>query len=135
MRNQFRQEPVPMRVKLAYGVTDLATALPLSTITFFLLFFYTDVIQLPAVLVGQAMLIAKIWDAISDPLMGQISDRTKSRWGRRRPYLLFGAIPYVIFFILLWTPGKGFNQTQTFLYLIILFILFFTSSTIIAGPP
>jgi sugar (glycoside-pentoside-hexuronide) transporter len=128
------ESSVPLKTKLSYGVADLGICLPLSTVTFFLLYFYTDVIGLSPALAGLAMFLPKIWDAVSDPMMGQISDHTRSRWGRRRPYLLFGSFPYVVAFILLWTPFSSLGSTGTFVYLIITYILFFTGSTVVGVP-
>ncbi len=103
-------------------------------ITFFLFYFYTDVVNFSPVLAGTAMLIAKGWDAITDPLMGQITDKTKSPLGRRRPYLKFVALPYAFFFILLWTPISDHGDRVTFCYLLLSFILFFTASTAVTVP-
>jgi len=128
------ESSVPLKTKLAYGIADLGICLPLSTITFFLLYFYTDIIGLSPALAGLAMFLPKIWDAFSDPMMGQISDHTKSRWGRRRPYLLFGSFPYAIAFVLLFTPIVSLESTGTFIYLIVIYILFFTGSTVVGVP-
>jgi len=128
------ETPVPLKTKLSYGISDLGICLPLSTVTFFLLYFYTDIIGLSPALAGLAMFLPKIWDAFSDPLMGQITDHTKSRWGRRRPYLLFGSFPYAITFILLFAPLSSLGSTGIFIYLIVIYILFFTGSTVVGVP-
>ena len=125
---------LPIKSKIAYAVSDLGITLPLSAISFFLLYYYTDMLKMAPYLVGMAMTIAKAWDAVSDPLMGQISDATRSRWGRRRPYILFAAVPYALFFIMLWTPAASNTEMQNFIYLLAVFILFFTASTVIAIP-
>jgi GPH family glycoside/pentoside/hexuronide:cation symporter len=80
------------------------------------------------------LLIAKAWDAVSDPLMGQLSDTTRSRWGRRRPYIFFGAVPYALLFLLIWVPRATSNQVIDYLFVTALFILFFTASTVVTVP-
>lgn len=80
--------------KLGYGSGDLAISLFLNFFSLYLLYFFVDVGGLAPVAVGTMMLLVKLFDAVSDPVMGVIADRTRSRWGRYRGYLLWGAIPF-----------------------------------------
>lgn len=82
-----------VRTKLGYGVCDLGGNLFFTAMGFWSLNYLTDTVALTAAAAGLAVMIGKLWDAVTDPMMGYISDRTKSRMGRRRPYLLFGAVP------------------------------------------
>lgn len=95
-------EKMNFRTKLAYGAGDLGPAITANIMAFFLLFFFTNVAGLSAGLAGTVLLIGKIWDAINDPIVGVCSDRTRSRWGRRYPWMIFGAIPFGIFYFLQW---------------------------------
>ena len=85
------------REKLGYGLGDAASNFFFQVFNLFLLYFYTDVFGLAPAAVGTMFLVTKIVDAISDPVMGLVADRTDSRWGKFRPYLLFAAIPYGLF--------------------------------------
>ena len=80
--------------KIGYGAGDLAISLYLNFFSLYLLYFFVDVGGLAPVAVGTMMLVVKLFDAVSDPVMGVIADRTRSRWGRYRGYLLWGAIPF-----------------------------------------
>lgn len=80
--------------KLGYGLGDTASNFFFQTFSIFLLYYYTDVFGIPAAAVGTMFFVTKLWDAINDPLMGIIADRTNSRFGKFRPYLLWMAIPY-----------------------------------------
>ncbi|WP_414565859.1 MULTISPECIES: MFS transporter [unclassified Anabaena] len=92
-----------LKTKLAYGAGDLGPAITGNISIFFLLVFFTNVAGIPAGLAGSVLMIGKIWDAINDPIIGVLSDRTKSRrWGRRLPWMLYGAIPFGIIFFLQW---------------------------------
>ncbi|MFZ4616224.1 MAG: MFS transporter, partial [Rectinemataceae bacterium] len=79
--------------KLGFGVCDLGGNLFFTAMGFWSLYYLTDTVGVPAAAAGIAVMIGKLWDAVTDPMMGFISDRTRTRWGRRRPWLLFGALP------------------------------------------
>ena len=91
--------------KLAYGFGDVGCNFSWSFVVSFLMIFYTDVFGVSMAAVATLMLVSRIWDAVNDPVIGSLSDRTKSRWGRYRPWLLFGApITGLVF---KWTGNKG----------------------------
>jgi GPH family glycoside/pentoside/hexuronide:cation symporter len=92
---QPRPAGLPWREKVGYALGDTASNFYWKTFEFFLLIFYTDVYGLSPAVAGTMFGVARIWDAAIDPLMGSIADRTRSRWGRFRPYLLWGIIPLV----------------------------------------
>lgn len=94
---------LPLREKIGYGIGDFGFNLYWANISAFLLIFYTDVMGLAAAAVGTMMLVTKLVDAITDPLMGAMADRTRTRWGRFRPYLLWGALPLAACGVLTWT--------------------------------
>jgi len=98
-----------VRAKLGFTVGDYASNLYWQSVSLFLLFFYTDAVGLPAATAGLIYMIASIFDGAIDPLMGVIADRTRTRWGRYRPYLLFGAAPLGLAFVLLYyrPPFEG----------------------------
>lgn len=85
-----------LKTKLGFGVADLGGNLFFTAMGFWTLNYLTDTVGLAAAAAGAAVMIGKLWDAVTDPMMGFISDRTRSRWGRRRPYLLFGALPLAL---------------------------------------
>ena len=104
-----------------YSLANMGNTLPYQMASFFL-FFFTDVKRLPVAMATAVMFSYSIWDAVNNPIMGYISDRTKTRWGRRIPYLRFGVVPYVVVFALIWfAPFDGVEQTNALLaYMIIL---------------
>ncbi len=95
-------EKLSLSEKLAYGAGDLGPAITANVLGVFLLIFFTNVAGLKPGMAGSILLISKVWDAINDPIIGVLSDRTRSRWGRRHPWMLFGAVPFGIFFFLQW---------------------------------
>lgn len=122
-------EKLSFSTKLAYGAGDLGPAITANIGVFFALFFFTNVAGLNAGLAGSILMIGKIWDAINDPMVGVLSDRTKSRWGRRLPWMLYGAIPFGIFFFLQWivpqfSEDRSANQLALFWYYVIIAIFF-----------
>ncbi|GAB1482184.1 MFS transporter [Treponema sp.] len=90
---------LPVRVKMGFGICDLGGNLFFTAMGFWSLIYLTDTVGLAAGLAGTAIMIGKLWDAVTDPAMGFISDRTRSRWGRRRPYMLFASVPL---FLAMW---------------------------------
>ncbi len=105
-------ESIKLREKIAYSFGDFASSMFWKLFSMFLLFFYTDVFGISAAAVGTMFLLTRVWDAVNDPLMGVISDRTNSRWGKFRPFLLFISVPFAIVGVLtfstpdLTTSGK-----------------------------
>lgn len=126
---------LPARTKLFYGVGDVGNALVNSALQFFLMIFYTDAALLAPAVVGSALFLGKIWDAINDPLFGWVSDRTGSkRFGKRRVYMIFGAIPLGISIMLLWFVPRGLSLAGAFLWVACTFLLFDTLWTLTNVP-
>ncbi|WP_192034011.1 MFS transporter [Pantoea agglomerans] len=94
---------LPFREKLGYGMGDAGCNMIGGAIMLFLNYFYTDVFGLAPALVGTLLLSVRVLDAVTDPIMGAIADRTQSRWGRFRPWLLWVSVPYVVFSVLMFT--------------------------------
>ena len=94
--------------KIGYGFGDMSSSMFWKLFSYFLPFFYSNVFGLSLADAGILMLVTRIWDAVSDPMMGIIADRTKTRWGKYRPYLLFFSLPFAVCGILLFTtPENG----------------------------
>ncbi len=97
-----------LKEKIGYSLGDTASNLFFQTFILFLLYFYTDVFGLPAAAVGTMFLVTRIWDAFFDPIVGMLSDRTHTRWGKFRPFLLWFALPFGLIGALTFTtPGFG----------------------------
>jgi GPH family glycoside/pentoside/hexuronide:cation symporter len=97
-----------IREKIGYSLGDTASHFVWDMVGFWLLFFYTDVYGISAAAAGTIMLVARFWDMAIDPVIGVISDRTNTRWGKFRPYILYGAVPYAVLAILTFTtPNLG----------------------------
>ncbi|WP_199535471.1 MFS transporter [Rhodohalobacter sp. SW132] len=94
--------------KVGYGLGDMASNLYFQTFVLFLPIFYTDVFGIPAAAMGTMMLVTRVWDAVTDPVMGMIADRTQTRWGKFRPYIISFAIPLAVGGVLVFsTPDLG----------------------------
>ncbi|MGL1893003.1 MAG: MFS transporter [Spirochaetaceae bacterium] len=103
-------------------------------IGFFYLRFLTDVVRINPILAGTVILLSKVWDAISDPLMGSITDNTRSKYGRRRPYLLAGFFLIVIAFTLLWYSPNLASQGSKFAFVVFSYMFYSTVSTVVMVP-
>jgi GPH family glycoside/pentoside/hexuronide:cation symporter len=126
-------EKLSFWTKLAYGSGDLGTAIAAGLRAFFLLIFFTDVARLDPAMAGMILLINRIWDAFNDPFVGWLSDRTVTRWGRRRPWILAGAVPFGLTFFLLWVVPP-FGPTGLFFYYVIISLLLDTAYTVVNVP-
>ncbi|MDJ0552993.1 MAG: MFS transporter [Microcoleaceae cyanobacterium MO_207.B10] len=134
MNTDFSQiQKLSFWTKLAYGAGDLGPAICANIQVFFLLYFFTNVAGLPAGLAGSILMIGKISDAINDPIIGVISDRTVHPWGRRYPWMVYGAIPFGILFFLQWLVPST-NQSVLFWYYIIIAVLFNIAYTVVNLP-
>jgi GPH family glycoside/pentoside/hexuronide:cation symporter len=126
-------DKVSLRTKLAFGVGDVGTAIIAGVLGFFRLIFMTDVAGLDPALAGLILLIGRFWDAINDPIIGTISDRLRTPWGRRRPMFLFGALPLSITFILMFVVPP-FDANGKFWYYVIVSFFFDTFYTVVNTP-
>ena len=104
--------------KLSYGVGQLSDGVKQSAFSTFLFFYYNQVLGLSGSLAGMAALLALMVDAITDPMVGQISDRHHSKWGRRHPFMFAGAIPFGIAIIALFSPPDGLGQMGLFAWML-----------------
>lgn len=111
--------------ELFYSLGSFGSSLAAQTVSTFAIFYYVDVLKVPATMVSLVMLFYGLWNAINDPLAGQISDRTRSRWGRRIPYIRFLSLPLAIAFALLWMPPFSAGNSSSLLWYYLLFIFLF----------
>jgi glycoside/pentoside/hexuronide:cation symporter, GPH family len=127
-------KPMNFSTKLAYGAGDLGPAITANILSFFQAIFLTNVAGIDPGKAAIILLVGKIWDAINDPIVGMMSDRTRSkRWGRRYPWMLWGAVPFGITFFLQWTiPNLG--DWGLCLYYVAVNILFNTFYTMVNLP-
>ena len=102
------QKQLPFREMLAFGCGDFASVLYWQTFMKYLPFYYTEVFGITAGALATMLLVSRIWDGVNDPIIGIWADRTESRWGKFRPFILFGCVPFAIFGVLTFTtPGFG----------------------------
>ncbi len=125
---------LPIREKLGFGVLDLGGNLFFTALGFWSLNYLTDTVGLAAGLAGTAVMIGKLWDAVTDPMMGFVSDRTRSRWGRRRPYLLFGAVPLFLAMWLFFTNPGFKDPILLFVWATLALMLLNTAYTVVNIP-
>jgi len=122
-----------IKEKLAYGLGDTGSNIVFQVVIIYMMFFYTDVFGISAAAAGTLMLVVRVFDAITDPLMGALADRTNSRWGRYRPYLLWMAIPYGILAVLAFTTPDT-NEANKLIYAYVTYALMMTAYTAVNIP-
>ena len=120
--------------KVAYGAGDSGFSLTSTALALLYLYFLVNVVGLDPAAAGLSLGVGRVWDAFNDIFIGTLSDRTRSRWGRRRPYLLFGAIPLGIAFVLMWLVPATDQQTLLLIYYTAMYILFDTLFTLTNVP-
>ena len=119
--------------KFFYGFGDLASVLYWQTFMLYFTYFYTDVFLIPASVAATMFLVSRIWDGVNDPMMGIIADRTKTRWGKFRPYLLWLCVPFAIVGVLVFTV-PNFGPTGKIIWAYVTFILIMMLYTAINIP-
>ena len=122
-----------LRLMVAYGLGDAGTGLAATQLGFYLFPFFTCAAGLPAFIAGSLLTVIKVWDAINDPLIGWMSDHTRSRWGPRIPWMLGAALPLGISLAAMWWVPEG-DDLQRTLYYIVMAILLMTAYTSVNLP-
>ncbi len=120
--------------KLSYGMGDIYGGGATTLISMYYLFFLTDVMRISPALAGTAFLISKAWDAVTDPFMGIISDNTRTKLGRRRPYFLAGIILIFVSFVLMWLPVDIQSEGWKFIFVLAAYMFFSTVYTMVMVP-
>ncbi|MGF6928168.1 GPH family glycoside/pentoside/hexuronide:cation symporter [Chitinophaga sp. W2I13] len=109
---------ISLKEKIGYGFGDMASSMFWKLFGMYLLFFYTDVMGIAAAAVGTMFLITRIWDTFFDPVVGTLSDRTHSRWGKFRPYILYMGVPFGVIGVLTFTtPDYGATGKLVYAYI------------------
>lgn len=128
------EEKLSKRTKLLYGAGDFGFSLTETTIGVLFAIYLVDVVGLSPALAALAVFVGRSWDYINDPLIGYISDRTRTRWGRRRPFLLFGFLPYAIAFSALWWIPPLSNQFALAAYYAFAYLFYDAAATLVYMP-
>ena len=128
------QDRIPRMTKFLYGISDFGFACTDTTMQVLFAIFMTDVVGVKPAYAALAIFIGRSWDYINDPLIGFFTDRVRTRWGRRRPFLLFGFIPFGLMFAMMWFRPPTDSQLLLCIYYAIAYLLFDTSYTFVSMP-
>lgn len=134
MENQNKNVKVPLIGKIAYGFGDVGCNFSWMFVSNFLMIFYTDVFGISMSAVSALMLFSRFWDAINDPIIGGLTDKTQSRWGRYRPWLLFAAPATSILLILAFWAHPDWSNTAKIIYMVITYCLLVLGYTCVNIP-
>lgn len=134
MKNDLNQSKVPFISKLAYGMGDVGCNFSWMFVGNFLMIFYTDVFGISMSAVATLMLFSRFWDAINDPIIGGLSDKTHTRWGRYRPWLLFAAPLTALVLILTFWAHPDWSQTHKIIYMAVTYCILVLGYTCVNIP-
>jgi len=127
-------DTLPRLTKLLYGAGDTGFSLTSTIIAAYFAIFLTDVVNISPGTAALAIFLGRSWDYLNDPIIGHLSDRTRSRWGRRRPFLLFGALPFGLAFLMLWWKPPFDSAVLFAVYYAAVYLLFDTAATFVYMP-
>ena len=127
-------EKLTRRQKIIYGFGDIGFSLTGTIIGAYFAIFLTDVVGINPGIAAAAIFIGRTWDYVNDPLIGHLSDRTRTRWGRRRPFLLFGALPYALAFMLMWWRPPLQTDLALAIYYAIIYLMYDAAATFAYMP-
>src|SRR5690606_40510194 len=132
-QSENEKQMITLKEKIAYGFGDAASSMFWKIFGMYSLFFYTDVFGITAAAAGTMFLIARLWDSLTDLLVGIMSDRTRTRWGKYRPYLIWFAIPFAVMGVItFYTPDFG--QTGKLVYAYVTYSLMMLVYTLVNVP-
>ena len=129
-----KEDRLPFIQKSGYGIGAVVTIVAVNSLMQLTGLFYIDLLKISPILMGFAAALPRIWDAISDPLVGNLSDNTRSRFGRRLPYILIGGILVGITFALIFMVPRDWNKDAIFVYFLVASLIFYTAVTIYGVP-
>jgi GPH family glycoside/pentoside/hexuronide:cation symporter len=129
-----KQDKVPFWEKFSLGIGSLTSFFGLDAVSRMAYPVYNMLLHVSPAKIGIALMLPRIWDAISDPLMGRISDNHHSRLGRRRPFIIAGALAMGTIFTFVWTAPEGFSENLKMTYFVVMQLLFFTAYTVFVVP-
>lgn len=127
-------EKLSLPTKIAFGMGDIYGGGSMIIVGIYYLYFLTDIVGLSPALAGTVLLISKIWDAVNDPLMGLITDRTRTRFGRRRPFLLAGVAFIFLSYFMLWYPVSYQSEAARFVFVLLAYFFFDAVITLVMVP-